>query len=239
MRILLVCLSLIQLLSFSSIAHSELIKVDYTGFTVWLDCEIKSPVQFRYIAQRDTGNLKRKANFNVNPRIPKHCQQRSTFSYRKKGERYDRGHMVPANHLDHDPRAIAESNFMSNITPQAANMNRGAWYQTEKITECYRDIDELLILGGAVHQDSANDFFIKSHGVPTAEYFWKVIIRNERVIAWYIPNSQEAVSRNLDKYLISVRELEKLIGKDIPVSDYLKDDVPSQSWLIPLGCNWS
>jgi len=36
---------------------------------------------------------------------------------------------------------------MINILPQAASMNRGAWVLTEEKTECYRDIDELLIIG--------------------------------------------------------------------------------------------
>ena len=28
-------------------------------------------------------------------------------------------------------------------------MNRGAWLQTEKITECYRNISELFVIGVA------------------------------------------------------------------------------------------
>ncbi|HIG39559.1 MAG TPA: hypothetical protein EYQ14_03340, partial [Gammaproteobacteria bacterium] len=43
-----------------------------------------------------------------------------------KGQRYDRGHLVPANHLDYSKKAIKQSNYMTNILPQAANMNRGA-----------------------------------------------------------------------------------------------------------------
>jgi DNA/RNA endonuclease G (NUC1) len=39
---------------------------------------------------------------------------------------------------------------MTNILPQAANMNRGTWLLTEEIIECYRDIDELLVIGGVI-----------------------------------------------------------------------------------------
>ena len=34
---------------------------------------------------------------------------------------------------------------MTNILPQAASMNRDAWLLTEEMTECYCDINELLI----------------------------------------------------------------------------------------------
>ena len=105
---------------------------------------------------------------------------------------------------------------MTNILPQAAAMNRGAWLLTEEITECYRDIDELLIIGGVLWGNNPNDdFFTESHGVKTPDAFWKVIIRNDRAIAWIIPNSAES----------------------IPVEEYLKHEKPEYSWMIPRGCN--
>ena len=51
-------------------------------------------------------------------------------------------------------------------------MNRGAWLLTEEITECYRDIDELLIMGGVLWGDNPKDvFFTESHGVKTPDAF--------------------------------------------------------------------
>jgi endonuclease G len=51
----------------------------------------------------------------------------------------------------------------------------------------------------------ADDYFVQSHGVKTPDAFWKVIIRgagyDERVIAWIVPNSQEATRKHLDQYL--------------------------------------
>jgi len=124
------------------------------------------------------------------------------------------------------------------FTVQAANMNRGVWLLTEEITECYRDIDELLIIGGVIWGDnSGDDYFVKSHGVKTPDAFWKVIIRNDRVIAWIVPNAPTATRKRLDDYLVSVSEIEELTGELIPVADYLKHDKPSSSWLIPRGCN--
>jgi len=120
-------------------------------------------------------------------------------------------------------------------------MNRGAWLQTEEIVECYRDIDELLVIGGAIWGDNPNDYyFVQSHGIKTPDVFWKVIVRgtgqNERTIAWIVPNTTEATRKNLDNYLVTIDEIKRVTGEKIPVA---KHDKPSSSWLIPQGRNKS
>jgi endonuclease G len=222
-------------------AGENILKLDYAGFTVWLDCAQRGPVKFRYNAQHDTGNEARVASFRLDPQVPPKCQQFSAAAY---GNGYDRGHQVPANHLDASEVSIRQSNFMTNILPQVAQMNRGAWLLTEEIVECYRDIDELLVLGGTIWgHNPADDFFLESHGVATPDAFWKVIIRgtgqNERAIAWIVPNTAQATKSNLDRYLVSIDELERVTGEKIPVADYAKQDKPAASWLIPQGCDKS
>jgi len=196
-------------------------------------------VKFQYNAQHDTGNEARAKDFKLDPDVPKECQQTSTAPY---GQGYDRGHQVPANHLDYSPVAIKQSNYITNILPQTSQMNRGAWLQTEEIIECYRDIDELLVIGGVIMgSNSADDYFVQSHGVKTPDAFWKVVIRgtsqDERAIAWVVPNSKDATRKHLDSYLVSVDELERITGEKIPVADYAKHDKPTASWTIPAGCN--
>lgn len=217
----------------------NILKLDYLGFTIWLDCQQRAPVKFQYNAQHDAGNEARAKDFRLDPDVPKECQQTSAAAY---GHGYDRGHQVPANHLDASSVAIKQSNYMTNILPQTAQMNRGAWLQTEEIIECYRDIDELLVIGGVIMGNNpADDYFLQSHGVKTPDAFWKVVIRgagqSERVIAWVVPNSKDATRKHLDSYLVSVDELEKITGKTIPVADYAKHDKPLTSWIIPVGCD--
>ena len=215
----------------------NILKLDYPGFTIWLDCEKHGAVKFQYVAQHDSGNAKRYPRFYLDPKVPPECQQTTAEAY---GMHYDRGHQVPANHLDASEDAIKATNAMPNILPQAANMNRGAWLQTEEIIECYRDIDELLVVGGALWGQGSNDYFVHTHGVKTPEAFWKVVIRgtgqDERAIAWIVPNSQEATKDNLDRYLVSVADIEGITGEKLPVADYAKHEKPSSSWTIPRGC---
>jgi endonuclease G len=217
----------------------KIIRVDYDGFSLWLDCQRHGAIQFQYNAQHDIGNASRAKTFSLDPKVPTHCQQINAKAY---GHHYDRGHLVPANHLDASMTTIKATNNITNILPQAANMNRGAWLVTEEITECYRDISELLVIGGVIWgNDPTDDFFVKSHGIKTPDAFWKVIVRggleDEQSIAWIIPNSQAATRHKIDDYLVTVHDIETLTGQKIPVTEDLKDKKPSSSWGIPIGCN--
>jgi endonuclease G len=198
-------------------SEGKLLRLDYEGFTVWLDCEKRGAVKFRYNAQHDGGNEIRDGSFRLDPYVPKECQQTSSKGY---GHGYDRGHQVPANHLDASPVAIKQSNYMTNILPQTSQMNRGAWKLTEEIVECYRDIDELLVLGGVIWGNNpADDYFVQSHGVKTPDAFWKVVIRgNGNAIAWIVPNTKDAVEAKLDSYIVSIADIEKLTGEKLPVT---------------------
>jgi len=100
----------------------------------------------------------------------------------------------------------------------------------------------MLVIGGVIWgNNTADDFFLQSHGVATPNAFWKVIVRgsgqDERAIAWIVPNSAQATKKNLDRYLVTVDEIERLTGEKIPVADYAKHDKPSSSWMIPAGCD--
>jgi len=217
----------------------NILKLDYPGFTVWLDCAQRGAIKFQYVAQHDNGNFKRYNKFYLDQNVPAECQQFSSKAY---VHDYDRGHQVPANHLDASEGAIKATNAMTNILPQAKNMNRGAWLATEEIIECYRDIDELLVIGGVIWGNNpADDFFVQSHGVKTPDAYWKVIIRgtgqDERVIAWIVSNTQDATRKHLNQYLVSVDEIERVTGEKIPVADYAKHEKQSVSWVIPIGCN--
>lgn len=223
------------------IKAGKIIKLNYEGFTIWLDCNRRGATKLQYNAQHDTGNAKRLDKFFLDPAVPAECQQKTAKAY---GHNYDRGHQVPANHLDFSDVAIKASNTMTNILPQAANMNRGAWLRTEEIIECYRDIDELLVIGGVIWGNNPDDdYFVTSHGVTTPDAFWKVVIRgtgqDEQAIAWIVPNTQEATKIKLDDYLVSIKEIEQKIGEKVPVADYVKHDKLTQSWLVPKGCKKS
>eukprot|EP00520_Triparma_pacifica_P000860 CAMPEP_0118644788 /NCGR_PEP_ID=MMETSP0785-20121206/7137_1 /TAXON_ID=91992 /ORGANISM="Bolidomonas pacifica, Strain CCMP 1866" /LENGTH=985 /DNA_ID=CAMNT_0006536593 /DNA_START=120 /DNA_END=3073 /DNA_ORIENTATION=- len=150
---------------------------------------------------------------------------------------HDRGHQIPANNFDHDKDIITATNYMTNIMPQAAQMNRGAWLKTEMLVECWRNYLPTLVFGGAVLLGDGgttladipewggydrSDWFVASHGVKNPAYFWKVLVTGadpskgediEQHIAFWIPNHESASNSNTKDYIVSIDELEANLAK--------------------------
>jgi endonuclease G, mitochondrial len=111
-------------------AAADLLRLDYDSFTIWLDCAWRGAVTFRYNAQRDQGTLPHVPTFRWEPAVPPQCQQTSAAPYRHPTQRYDRGHLMPANHLDYSARALQQSQYMTNILPQSGHTFQrkvGSW----------------------------------------------------------------------------------------------------------------
>ena len=157
--------------------------LDYSFGSLWIDPMARGASRFQYTARADCGSHDRHGSFKVDSKY-RNIQQTTGRSYPKyciapqrggkpwsldglnsaeirdqcsKWVAYDRGHLVPANHFDHDKKIIAETNMMINILPQASKMNRGAWLETEMITECLREEEVLTVIGGAVYPTYPDD----------------------------------------------------------------------------------
>lgn len=245
-------LALTLMLSLSALPAmaSRILPVSYQDFNVVMDCDIRLPVYVAYHAKADTGNEARVSSFYLDEQVPADCQQKTTDSYKlpyqifvklNKKISYDRGHLVPANHMDGNKLAIKQSNFMTNIVPMTSTVNRtGAWRETEKITECQRDIKEFQVHAGIIVGDDArDDYFILSHGVPTPDFLWKVLFDGKNIIAWIIPNSHDAVKENLVKYQTSVSDIEEKSGLKLPLPSHMKAFTHQSVWEVPKNCNFS
>ena len=220
--------------------NDELLRIKYSGFDIWLNCDKRGPEHFSYVLTKDTANYPRRDDFDLDKKVPSRCQQKSGDTYRKYGQMWHRGHQVPANHLDNDRRGIYESNYMTNILPQTGTMNTGAWYQTEYISECYRDITDITVYGGAIWgDDTSNDHFVRSHGVITPDAFYKIIVRQDNgdAIAWIVPNDFTAKKSKIDNYLTSIDNIHRLTNFRFDVADEVKSRTLKKSWVIPKGCN--
>lgn len=152
--ILFILLSIINVNSYAV----TLTKLQYHGFTLYMDCKERSVRKFEYTIGKDTGNTQRQSSFHYDPSVSLSCQQKSIRPY---GNEYDLGHMVAANSMDSNPISEYKSFSITNVLPQTKELNREAWYQTEKITECYRVISTLKVIGGSIlGNDRSNDLFL-------------------------------------------------------------------------------
>lgn len=107
--------------------------------------------------------------------------------------------MVSANHMDQSNLTIKESMYISNIMPQTSILNQQAWLLAEEIFECYRDLGKVsTIVGIIMGTNTKNDIFVRSHGVRTPDFFWRIIEKQDGdVIAWIMV---------ITKYLIKIKE---------------------------------
>lgn len=227
---------------FAAPVSAEIITRKFDGFVVTLDCNHRGAVSFYYQLGEDRGNEDRHRNFYDDSEVTSQCQQTSRDPYRRPdGEpKYDRGHLVPANHMDNSAESIRQSNIMTNILPQALQMNRGAWKRTEDITECHRELEPLEVWGGVLWGDDvSDDHFVESHGVATPDAFWKVILKSDRGIAWIIPNKHDATARRLDDYLVSLDDIEDMTGLDFELPEDVESNPLPASWSVPQGCDRS
>lgn len=209
--------------------------VDYRGFKLEFDGNIHAARRWSYNLDRVGGTAKRPASYAFDLAMPPNAQQHSTQAY---GHGYDRGHLVTSGHMNSDQSLRKRANLMTNIVPQATKFNQGIWHRAEQICESYRR-HGVVVYGGVKYNESLNDIFLISHGkrqlnqgIPTPDYFWKVVIvADKHVLAWIFPNSNN-VGPDLDKYLVSVRSIEEQLDDGlglIPIPDVLKDFVPTRS----------
>ncbi|ANK82641.1 MAG: hypothetical protein TEF_18935 [Rhizobiales bacterium NRL2] len=239
MRALVLCVGLLL----PQVVPAQVMQIDYDGFTVWVDCGRRGAVLFHYMAAADTGNEERESDYEIDPEIPAHCQSLSTETFQSTipdgGPRYDVGHQVPANHMDGSETAIRQTNYWTNLLPQTASMNRGAWRETEDIIECLRELVTLEVWGGPIWgANFADDRFVGTHGIQTPSAFWKVVIRadNREANAWIVSNGA-APRSSLDGWLEAVETIETVTGLTFDAVN--KGAKPTESWARPDGCDIS
>lgn len=217
------------------------IHIKYRGFDLLMDCKTRSALFVHYILKADNGSYNRSSDFFMDSTIPAYCRQTSSRYYPmdKLGQKYDRGHLVPANHLDGDALSIRQSNFMTNILPQAAELNRGAWYETEELAECLRDEYAIEIWAGPVWGTHPNSSVKNSHGINVPAGFWKVMIADggAKQIAWIFPNNGSTKGRTHIHYVSTIKEVEKVLGTNFPFPSSYKNLIEPEQWKSPANCN--
>lgn len=132
--------------------------------------------------------------------------------YTKSG--YDRGHLCPAADMGFSKVAMDETFYMSNISPQIPDFNRGIWKELEsKVREWTKKEHEMIIVTGPVFKD--NKGFIGKDSVTVPGYFYKIIFDitdHQKLIAFLIPN--EKTEKPLTEFATTTDEIEKLTGYD-------------------------
>ena len=170
--------------------------------------------------------------FTPDASLPEGFQKVTTADY--SGAGFDRGHLCPSGDRTTSAEDNAATFLMTNMTPQAPNMNEVTWEAFESYCRHLADDgNELYIIagwygqGGNGHNGGTTNA-IANGKVYVPAHFWKValilpdgtndvsrVTTATRVIAIDMPNTQSVKAHNWGYYRTSVDAIEKATGYDL------------------------
>ncbi len=146
---------------------------------------------------------------------------------------YDRGHQAPLASFAGTP-FWRSTNIYSNITPQTAALNQGAWVALETAV---RDIAwtrrELYVLTGPLYERDmpALGNAGEPHSVPSA--YWKLVIDAAGNSAGFIFDQSTLRDADYCDHSVSINEIEQRTGLDLMIGSV---SGPGGDVRVALGC---
>ncbi len=161
------------------------------------------------------GDAERQNDFRPDDRLPDGWTRVTPSDYTNSG--YDRGHLCPSADRSSSEGANSTTFLMSNIAPQAHDLNTGPWEKLESYSRsAARRNMTLYIIAGQYGEKGK----IKNKvTIPTN--FWKIVIavpngeninKNSRIVAVDMPNVDGIGSKNWRDYQTTVQQIEQKTG---------------------------
>lgn len=190
----------------SLLPHSdgELIKHEYYTLSYNELHEQANWVAYKLTAEMVKGSTKRINCFKEDTLVSTGSATLEDY----KGSGYDRGHLCPAAAMKINTKAMRESFYMSNMSPQAPEFNRGKWKSLEaKIRQLTVQNDSLYVITGPVFQNNKGE--IGPDEVTVPGYYFKVIyfLKEEKTLAYLMPNRK--IKKSVDEFIVSLDSIKK------------------------------
>ena len=165
-------------------------------------------VYYELSPDRLVKRAKRKDDFRVDPAVGEECA--TLADYRKSG--YDRGHLCPAVDMAFSERAMSETFYLSNMSPQTHAFNAGVWSRLEAHVRERAEKEHLYVVTGPVFEDVRG--VIGENEVTVPGYFYKLFYSpaRQQMVAYVIPN--RASGKALSSFAVPVDKVERLTGID-------------------------
>lgn len=162
----------------------------------------------------------------------KYAQADGSFKY--DGFGYDRGHLAPSADFRWSQIALSESYLYSNMSPQKAEFNRGAWGQLEDRIRGYlyrHPETQLYVVTGPVLQEGLPVIERGTNKVSIPKYYWKVALdlKNRKAIGFLMPN--QTITYPLATFSVPINRIEAETGLDFfnKLPDDLEELLESQN----------
>ena len=194
----------------SSKTNKEIVRHSAFMLSYQEEYEQASWVLHRLVKEAAYGKAERSNDFLSDPLVESGSAVAQDYS--RSG--YDRGHLCPAGDFKHDKELQDETFYMSNMSPQMPDFNRGIWSDLEnKVRYWVKKRGELIIVTGP----------ILKKGLPTIGRMNKIAIPEKSYKIIYDPATVEAIAflfpnessvELVKSYTISINELEAMTGID-------------------------
>lgn len=179
-----------------------------------------------HVDKNDLGTAQRQDDFRPDGTLPTGFYQVRPTDYTS-ADGFDRGHMCPSADRTSSVLNNSATFLMTNITPQAPELNRGLWEELEAFCreQVYAGNEVYIYSGGygSGGQGSAGRFTSIAGGKVTvpARYFKIILIlpngsddinrinENTTVLAVDVPNEQAVSVKNWDDYITTAATVEQ------------------------------
>ena len=146
-------------------------------------------------------------------KVPK---EDGTVSFENFG--FDRGHLAPSADFRWSKKALSESYFYSNMTPQASGFNRESWAEVEDLMRriMANNPRPYYIVTGPILDKNLPKVEKGINKLPIPAFHYKIIIDltqdNQKGMAFLMPNKKCDMPPSA--YVVSIDSIEKLTGLD-------------------------
>lgn len=190
----------------------------------------EQPNWVMHIVPKDviTGTVTRTNDFRMDPKVS--TKSADVGDYWDSG--YDRGHLAPSADFRWSKKALSESYYYSNMSPQHPELNRNSWNSLEiQIREWVIDHGELVVITGPILRDGLPKTQQGSYRLSIPEAYFKIVVdmnpEQPKALAFLFPNQN--VPYQLSKYLVSIDSIEAITGIDFFASVSNAEIFESQS----------
>ncbi|MAY82893.1 MAG: DNA/RNA endonuclease [Flavobacteriales bacterium] len=179
--------------------------------------------------------VKRSDNFKSDPKVITSSAEDEDY----KGSGYDRGHIAPAADMAWDLRAMHESFFYSNMSPQDPSFNRGIWKKLEaQVRSWAMHYRRVQVVSGPIIENPYSSIGPNEVAIP--QYYYKALLIEQDSsylsLAFILPNQRS--SDGLETFIVSVNDLESRTKIDFfpLLPDSIEEQVEAQK--DPKLWNW-
>lgn len=198
-----------QIQNLQPISEGEIVKHSYYTIAYSEENEQARWVYYELTPELINGTQSRTDDFRADPAVITGSAALDDY----KGSGYDRGHLCPAADMTLNHTSMSETFYLSNMSPQMPEFNRGIWSTMEdQVRKWALEFNGLDVATGPIFKDNLAK--IGSNQVTVPGYYYKVLYSEKKQIMIGLVLKNEASSKNLEQFVLAVDSIEKLTGID-------------------------